>query len=817
MLPPNNLGPDELGVFVNETLFRDMIGSLMYLIASRPNIQFSICLRARYQANPKESHLVVVKRIFRYLKETLNLGLHLKAYSDSDYAGCNLDRKSTSGTYQILGGKLVPIFCDNTSAINNPVLHSRTKHIDIRYHFIKDHILKGDIEFHFVPIDLQLADIFTKPLAEPSFTRLVAELGYLKEFWYTLEVDEATKNITFLLSSFEKPLSFTQEEFISTTGLPVCENVVPTPLKETTVHGDDDTDKSLSGTTVQPITQPKAPTDLKLNNNKIPPFPKQKSSYKVRVILPKKQVTAKEPVAIADASKSLGAFESIEEQVNHPKTAEAEKSDPLGPLHEEMHILNTKIDKLESSITKKVVDQSSMPLVITNSLRENLHGLLSEALKNTLPQLIKDFIKQSVSKSIEEKLSLCVAQVQRTKQSHQNQDGKISQSKKIFKKANAKGEKWEKNNPESPAQEKNAQNPDPTQKEQKSKDDYMTNIQGEHSTLKKLQLTEITKMSFYQFSEYLTQTTSSIFSPTPPKEPTPLRDESKEKGIATRALETNIKAQAQKIAEYEAKRTKMLKEYNDCINQRADELPIMKISYSDATMRITRGNDPLNVVIHDKFILTTLGLVSGLSNKVGFLRVSLVPSTKTCGELDIRSASCEKLEESLKMIMNPANIKAQAQKIAEYEAKRTKMLKEYNDCINQRADELPIRKISYSSSNDATMRITRGNDPLNVVIHDKFILTTLGLVISQVKKLGVPPPTELSTFGILVDDKKRKRSSLQEAFLKENIVVDGMHRNLALPLGVKGRRGLVIRKPESGIFYYNGNFDLVFKESQSSI
>ncbi|GKD30332.1 hypothetical protein Tco_1241110 [Tanacetum coccineum] len=72
------------------------------------------------------------------------------------------------------GCYMVPIFCDNTSAIaisNNPVLHSRTKHIDIRYHFIKDHILKGDIELHFVPTDLQLADIFTKPLAEPILPR----------------------------------------------------------------------------------------------------------------------------------------------------------------------------------------------------------------------------------------------------------------------------------------------------------------------------------------------------------------------------------------------------------------------------------------------------------------------------------------------------------------------------------------------------------------------------------------------------------------------------------------------------------------------
>ncbi|GJW42283.1 retrovirus-related pol polyprotein from transposon TNT 1-94 [Tanacetum coccineum] len=244
MLPPNNLGPDESGVSVNEMLFSGMIGSLMYLTASRPDIQFSACLCDRYQANPKESHLVVVKRIFRYLKGTPNPGFWipkgsgfiLKAYSDSYYAGCNLDRKSTSGGCQILGGKLVcwsakkqssvaissaeaeyvatarccaqvlwiksqladydviydkvPIFCNNTSVIaisNNPVLHSRTKCIDIMYHFIRDHILKGDIELHLVPTDLQLADIFTKSLAEPSFTRLVAELGMCCDLDATLQ------------------------------------------------------------------------------------------------------------------------------------------------------------------------------------------------------------------------------------------------------------------------------------------------------------------------------------------------------------------------------------------------------------------------------------------------------------------------------------------------------------------------------------------------------------------------------------------------------------------------------------------------------
>ena len=92
-----------------------MIGSLLYLIVSRPNIQFSVCLCAHFQDNPKESHLITVKRIFRYLAETIYVSLwyprdchfDLHAYSDADYAGCKLDCKSTSGTCQIFEGCLI--------------------------------------------------------------------------------------------------------------------------------------------------------------------------------------------------------------------------------------------------------------------------------------------------------------------------------------------------------------------------------------------------------------------------------------------------------------------------------------------------------------------------------------------------------------------------------------------------------------------------------------------------------------------------------------------------------------------------------------
>src|SRR6185436_658663 len=110
-----HLDLNENGKFVDQKVYRSMIGSLLYLCASRPDIMLSVCMCARFQANPKECHLVAVKIILRYLVHTPNLGLwyskgstfDLLGYSDSDYAGCKVDRKSTTGTCQFLGRSLV--------------------------------------------------------------------------------------------------------------------------------------------------------------------------------------------------------------------------------------------------------------------------------------------------------------------------------------------------------------------------------------------------------------------------------------------------------------------------------------------------------------------------------------------------------------------------------------------------------------------------------------------------------------------------------------------------------------------------------------
>ena len=211
-----------------------MIGSLLYLTVTRPDIQFAVCLCVRFQCSPRTSHRQAVKRILRYLHFTPEFGLWFSAssslslygYSDADYASCRVERKSTSGTCQFLGTSLVswssrkqfsvaqstteaeyvvaaaccsqllwmiatlrdfglefrrvPLLCDNTSAISvakNPVLHSKTKHIDVRFHFLRDYYEKGDIDLHHVDTQNQLTDIFTKPLDQAQFTRLRGELG----------------------------------------------------------------------------------------------------------------------------------------------------------------------------------------------------------------------------------------------------------------------------------------------------------------------------------------------------------------------------------------------------------------------------------------------------------------------------------------------------------------------------------------------------------------------------------------------------------------------------------------------------------------
>ncbi|GJS86059.1 hypothetical protein Tco_0752600 [Tanacetum coccineum] len=207
MSTATKLMKDEEGESADNTKYRGMIGSLLYLTAIRPDIMFSVCLCARFQEDPKTSHLEAVKRIFRYIKGTTHLGLwypkgsgiETVVYVDSDHARDYVDRKITSGIctfmrccltswfskkqtalaistteakyvstgkafQQVLWMKQaltdygirlddIPIMYDNKGAIDlikNPVQYPRTKHIEIRHHFLRDNVQKGNISIEKV-------------------------------------------------------------------------------------------------------------------------------------------------------------------------------------------------------------------------------------------------------------------------------------------------------------------------------------------------------------------------------------------------------------------------------------------------------------------------------------------------------------------------------------------------------------------------------------------------------------------------------------------------------------------------------------------
>ncbi|GJV24082.1 retrovirus-related pol polyprotein from transposon TNT 1-94 [Tanacetum coccineum] len=155
----SKLDEDPQGKAIDPTRYRGMIGSLMYLIASRPDLVFVVCMYALYQAKPTKKHLHAVKPIFRYLSGTINMGLWyskdscitLTTYANADHARYQYTRRSTSG--------------------------SISKHIDIRYHFIKEEVENGVVELYFIGTEYQLPYIFTKAMGLERLKFLINKLG----------------------------------------------------------------------------------------------------------------------------------------------------------------------------------------------------------------------------------------------------------------------------------------------------------------------------------------------------------------------------------------------------------------------------------------------------------------------------------------------------------------------------------------------------------------------------------------------------------------------------------------------------------------
>jgi hypothetical protein len=226
---------DTSSEIVDATLYRQMIGSLMYLTNTRPNICFVVNTLSQYMVEPRHVHLIATKHVMRYLKGTIEYGIkydadcefRLHGYSDSDWVGSVTDRKSTSGCCFSLGSGMISWFsrkqtsvalstieaeymatclactevvwlwkllsglfdieldatsicCDNQSCIKlsvNSVFHDKSKHIGIKYHFIRDVVEKGVVKLHYVATNEHVANVLTKPLSKVKFEYFRDKLG----------------------------------------------------------------------------------------------------------------------------------------------------------------------------------------------------------------------------------------------------------------------------------------------------------------------------------------------------------------------------------------------------------------------------------------------------------------------------------------------------------------------------------------------------------------------------------------------------------------------------------------------------------------
>ena len=225
--------------FVSATLYKQIIGSLRYLCNTRPDICQSVGLLSRFMEKPQECHLTAVKRVLRYIKGTIDHGVlmpkkkkngsdaEVYGYTDSDFSGDQDEKKSTAGHIFMIEGapiswssrkqsivalssceaeyvaasyaacqaawiemlleelkimepKKIKLFVDNKSAINlanHPMSHGRSKHIERRYHFLRDQVNKGKLELEYCKTEVQLADILTKPLKKVWFDELKRSIG----------------------------------------------------------------------------------------------------------------------------------------------------------------------------------------------------------------------------------------------------------------------------------------------------------------------------------------------------------------------------------------------------------------------------------------------------------------------------------------------------------------------------------------------------------------------------------------------------------------------------------------------------------------
>ncbi|XP_050147281.1 uncharacterized mitochondrial protein AtMg00810-like [Malus sylvestris] len=206
--------------------YQRLVGRLIYLTITRPDIAFAVSLVSQFMHSPTMDHLQVVKRILRYLKGSVGRGLlmqnnvhtHILGYTDADWAGNSLDRKSTTGFCIFVGGNLVSWKSKKQSVItrssaeakyramattasmhiaSNLVFHERTQHNEVDCHYIREKVQSKIMQTRYTPSSCQFADLFTKPLATAVFQGLLSKFGSINlldpNLRGSVEIDQSHK------------------------------------------------------------------------------------------------------------------------------------------------------------------------------------------------------------------------------------------------------------------------------------------------------------------------------------------------------------------------------------------------------------------------------------------------------------------------------------------------------------------------------------------------------------------------------------------------------------------------------------------------
>ncbi|GJX58423.1 hypothetical protein Tco_0289813 [Tanacetum coccineum] len=425
-----------------------------------------------------------------------------------------------------------------------------------------------------------------------------------------------------------------------------------------------------------------------------------------------------------DDIESVSSFEAAKTEDDD---TQSQHKEPLGHLHAKISSLSTRVKKLESSIAQQVADK----------IEDSVAKLMADAFEERIPKLLSDILNQIIKDSVKQALPKFDKRVQVTLKAYLVYliwdlviliDSSLACTKAAPKGENKSTQT--NNEPEIPV---------PAIREQSS--DQAPSFSNVLVVYSSEEEPPVKKLKFMMPDFNIPSPMPDFTIPSP----TPLNF------IMPQGIRLPFADKGKSI-----------------VTKKDPKKQLMSL--------IEQGGSTSKILNLKQFSVSGEGQMTIEEVKAQMEEIKI---------LEFLKAEKEKSERRLK-VLTPEELKAKADQLAAYEAKRAKMLEEYNHYITFRADPLPITKISYmvnNSTKEASMRIIRNNQPLNITVYDRS-----SFVSSQKLPplLGILPPPQLTAFGLTSLEKKKKRSAeiLKEVFVKEDIVVDGMHWNLVPPSGV---------------------------------